>query len=54
MLLIYRDYESKPDAFVTLLSEAEKPLYSGCSKFIVLSALEHFVQFENKTWLDMK
>ena len=36
---VYRDYESKPDAFVKLLSDAEKPLYNGCTTFTVLSTL---------------
>ncbi|KAL5569085.1 hypothetical protein UlMin_025660 [Ulmus minor] len=33
------EYCSKPDAFVKLLEDVDKPLYVGCSKFSVLSSL---------------
>ena len=36
---VYMEYEKKPDAFIRLLSDAEKPLFSGCRKYMKLSSL---------------
>ncbi|KAL5540395.1 hypothetical protein UlMin_042418 [Ulmus minor] len=45
---VYRDYETKPDGFVKLLSDAEKPLYSGCTTFNVLSTLVRLYNLKTK------
>ena len=29
---VYREYEDKPNTFAKLLSDTEKPLFSGCHK----------------------
>ena len=36
---VFREYDNKPDSFINLLTDAEKPLYNGCSTHIVLSQL---------------
>lgn len=46
-------YTSKPDAFVKLLSDAEKPLYGGCVKFSILSSLVRLYNLKAKhSWTD--
>ena len=37
--VFYDFYTCKPNAFVKLLSDAEKPLYGGCVKFYILSSI---------------
>lgn len=44
------EYEKKPNAFVRLLSDAEKPLFSGCT---TLSSLVRFFNLKiNHEWSD--
>ena len=47
-------YNSKLDAFVKLLTNVEKPLYDGCSKFYVLSSLVRLYNLKAKHgWIDI-
>ena len=47
------EYCSKPDAFVKLLDDVDKPLYVGCNKFYVLSSLVRLYNLKAKHgWSD--
>ena len=50
---VYMEYEEKLDAFVRFLSDAEKPLFSGCKKYTKLSSLVRFFNLKTKHgWSD--
>ena len=50
---IYMDYEEKPDTFVRLLSDVEKPLFSGCKQYTKLTSLVCFYNLKkNHGWSD--
>ena len=51
--VVFREYDNKPDSFIKLLADAEKPLYSGCSTHTVLSTLVRLYNLKAKHgWSD--
>ncbi|KAL5551580.1 hypothetical protein UlMin_001756 [Ulmus minor] len=50
---IFREYDNKPNSFIKILADAEKPLYSECSTHTVLSTLMRLYNLKAKHgWSD--
>ncbi|KAL5568851.1 hypothetical protein UlMin_025426 [Ulmus minor] len=50
---VFREYDNKPDSFIKMLADAEKPLYSGCTTHTVLSTLVRLYNVKAKHgWSD--
>ncbi|KAL5576885.1 hypothetical protein UlMin_018584 [Ulmus minor] len=50
---VFWEYDKKPDSFIKLLADVEKPLYNGCSTHTVLSTLVRLYNLKAKHgWSD--